>query len=415
MPIDFARVPPRVVVPEPPRPSKLLWAVLLGVVMCLGAALTIFLWPAGRPTNTIWFWFCVIGYSVLAWAFLLSCYLGYAYARRSGAIANNRVSDDEELKCHKLASVPLAVLGHAWCFSSDDQENGIEGFVSGSVKMVARSSRAVPGFDVKARWLEIPEMPFYAGNELVEHARHRVVSDWLLNRLVDRIGPELAALPGRTALQVDLCIRSELGLADVRARLQELIAARAPALRVTVNVSGEHLSLFQTDAWHDGLKPGEAHLLIAIQLRKAVSERLQAGVAETGVALLLGHPGIVRNMSANGTSLRLHCPATGASDEVRKPLELATRWGQTDSTYIKTVWSHGLAEELVRSVKSSPQFREQTPWVDVGATVGTCGGAGAWLATAMAAEHASVTGDPQLVLTQEGSDMIALVCRKKND
>jgi Uncharacterized protein conserved in bacteria (DUF2345) len=75
MPIDFARVPPRVAVPEPPRPSKLLWAVQLGVVMCLGAALAIFLWPAGRPTNTLWFWFCVIGYPMFAWAFLLCCYL----------------------------------------------------------------------------------------------------------------------------------------------------------------------------------------------------------------------------------------------------------------------------------------------------------------------------------------------------
>lgn len=413
MPIDFARVPPRVAVPEPPRPSKLLWAVLLGVVMCLGAALAIFLWPAGRPTNTVRFWFCVIGYPLLAWAFLLCCHLGYAYARRSVAIANNRVSNDEELKCHKLASAPLAVLGHAWCFSCDDQENGIEGLVNGSVKMVSRSSRAVPELDVKARWLELPKKPFHAGNELTEHARHRVVSDWLLNRLVDGIGVELAALPGRTALQVDLCIRSEMDLANVRARLQELIAARAPALRVTVEASGEHLSLFKTDAWHDGLKPGEAHLLIAIQLRKAVSERLQDGVAETGVALLLGHPAIVRNMPANGTSLRLHRPAIGASDTASKPLELAARWGQADSTYIKTVWSHGLAEELVRSLKSSRQFGEQTRWVDLGATVGTCDGAGAWLATALAAEHASLTGDPQLVLTQEGNDMVALVCRKQ--
>lgn len=413
MPIDFARVPPRVAVPERPRPSKVLWAVLLGVVMCLGAALAIFLWPAGRPTSTAWFWFCVIGYPVLAWAFLLCCRLGYGDARRRGAIANNRVSEAEEMKCHKLASEPLAVLGHARCFSSDDQENGIEGLVDGSVTMAARSSRAVPGLDVKGRWLEIPEKPFHAGNELTEHARHRVVSDWLLNRLVGRMGTELAALPGRTALQVDLCIRSEIDPASVRTRLQELIAARAPALRVTVSVSGTHPSLFQTDAWHDGLKPGEAHLLIAIQLRKAVSERLQGGVAETGVALLLGHPGIVRKMPAIGTSLRLHRPAIGASDKVSKPLELAARWSQADSTCIKTVWHHGLTEELSRSVKSAPHFGEQTRWVDLGATVGTCDGAGAWLAAALAAEHASLTGHPQLVLTQEGTDMIALVCRKQ--
>jgi hypothetical protein len=67
----------------------------------------------------------------------------------------------------------------------------------------------------------------------------------------------------------------------------------------------------------------------------------------------------------------------------------------------------------VRAVRSSPRFSEQTRWVDLGATVGTCDGAGGWLATALAAEHASVTDDPQLILTQEGSDMIALVCKKQ--
>ncbi|MFM0666702.1 hypothetical protein [Paraburkholderia sediminicola] len=381
--------------------------------MCLGAALAIFLWPAGRPTNTAWFWFCVIGYPMLACAFLLCCHLGYSYVRRSGAIANNRVSEAAELKCHTLASAPLVVLGHAWCFSCDDLENGIEGLVDGTVTIGARSSRAVPGLDIKARWLEIPGKPFYAGNELTEHARHRVLSGWLLNKLVSQISSELTALPGRTALQVDLCVRSALDLEDVRARLQESISARAPTLRVTIKASSEHLSLLQTDVWHDDMKPDGAHLLIAIQLRNAVSERLQDGVAETGVALLLGHPGIVRNMSANGTSLCLHRPAIGASDAVSTALELAARWGRAASTYLRTVWSHGLANELVRSVKSTPQFGKQTRWVDLGATVGACDGAGAWLATVLAAEHASRTGDPQLVITQEGSDMIALVCRKQ--
>lgn len=413
MPIDFARVPPRVVVPEPPRPSKLLWAVLLVVVVCLGAALAVYIWPAGRPTNTVRFWFCVIGYPMFAWAFLLCCYLGYAYARHSGAIANNRISDREELECHTLSSAPLAVLGHAWCFSGDDDENGLDGLVSGSVKMVARPSRAEPGFDVRARWLEVPGKPFYAGNVLTEHARHRAVSDWLLHRLLENMRAGLTALPARSTLHVELCLRSAIDAADTGVRLQKLISAMVPTLRVTVAARDEHPSLFRADGLHDTLKPADAHLLIAIELRKAVSERLQDGVAETGCALLLRRPG--RNLPVHAPAVYLHRPATGAFDAVDKTLELASRWGQASSTNLGTVWSHGLPEELVLALRSSPRLGEQTRWLDLGATVGTCGGAGAWLATAMAAEHASVTGDPQLVLTQEGSDMIALVCRKKND
>src|SRR6266702_5118384 len=131
MPIDFARVPPRVAVPEAPQPSRLRWAILLVMTMCLGAALAIALWPAGRPTDTVWFWLCVIVYPALAWAFLLCCRLAYSYARRSSAIAHNTVSEGEEENCHKLASEPLVVLGHGWCFSADDQENSVEGVATG--------------------------------------------------------------------------------------------------------------------------------------------------------------------------------------------------------------------------------------------------------------------------------------------
>ena len=341
---------------------------------------------------------------------MLCCRFGYAHVLRAGAIANNRVSENEERKCHVLASAPLAVLGHASRFPCDDQENAIEGLVDGSVRMTTRSSRTKPRLDVNARWLDIPDKPFYAGNELGEQARHRMVCDWLLDKLLNDLSAGLAGLPAHTALHVDLCVQSACDLANVRTRLQELIAARIPTLRVTVTASEEHPSLFQVDAWHDNAKPREAHLLIAIQLRKAISERLQDGVAETGVALLLGHPDIAPSPT---TSLHLHRPTIGASDVVSRTLELAARWGHADSTHIKTVWSHALSKELMGSVKSLPPFGERKQWVDLVATVGTCDGAGAWLATAFAAERASVTDDPQLVLTQEGNDLIALVCRKQ--
>jgi hypothetical protein len=63
MPIDFNRVPLRVEVPPPPQPSMIVWIVLLVLALGAGARLTITLWPAGRPTNTLWFWFCIVGYA----------------------------------------------------------------------------------------------------------------------------------------------------------------------------------------------------------------------------------------------------------------------------------------------------------------------------------------------------------------
>jgi hypothetical protein len=150
----------------------------------------------------VWFWFCVLGYPLLAWAFLLCCWLGYAYARRSGAMAANRVSDDAEQQCHAAASRPLAILGHAWCFSSDDEENALTGLIDGDIRMGPRPSRAEPNTDVNARWIEIPDLSFHAGNELTERTRHDAVCEWLLRRLIDSLAPRLAALPARTPLHV---------------------------------------------------------------------------------------------------------------------------------------------------------------------------------------------------------------------
>lgn len=317
MPIDFARVPPRVAVPAPPQLSKPVWAVVLGVVLCLGAALTIFLWPKGRPTNTVWFWFCIFGYPTFAWAFLLCCRLGYLYVRRSGAIAALRISDRETEKCHALASTPLALLGHAWCFSSDRDENGIEGLVDESLKLLNRASMAKPNADVRARWIEIPDRQFHAGNELTEHARHQAVCDWLLARLVDDLAPQLMTLPARTILHIEADLNCALEDTDVRARLQQIVSAKVPALRVMMT-------------------PG-----------------------------------------------------------------------------VRTVWSHGLSPELEVAIKSASQLDGQRSKIDLKVTVGDCGEAGGWLATALAAELAARTGDPQLVLTPEGSDLIALMCRKQ--
>lgn len=413
MPIDFARVPPRLVIPRQPQPSRLIWAVLFIAVMGLGGALAVFLWPTGRSTSTAWFWFCVVGYPALAWGFLLCCHLAYSYAKRSGAIAHNVICAREEVKCHERASWPLLVLGHAWCFSADDKENSVEELVAGNVRMVPRASRAMPGVDVNARWLEIPGKSFHAGNELTEHARHRVVCDWLVAQLLGRVSAGLTALPARTVLHVSLALQSATDPSQVRTRLQEVLRATAPMLRVEINVGKDQLSLFETDAWHDRLGPSDALLLVSINLRHAVSERLQDGVAEAGVALLLAHPEIARSPSTDATVLHLHRPAVGPAAHIGETLKLALRWGRTESKHPTTVWNSGLAEELLRVVKSSFPADAQTHWIDLETTVGNCAGAGAWLATALALEHATRVGEPQLVVTQDGDDLIALVCRRQ--
>jgi hypothetical protein len=411
MPVDFNRIPPRVSVPPPPQPSKPVWAALLLMVMCAGAALTITLWPPGRPTNTPWFWICVAGYPLLVWAFLLFSRLGYGHARRNEAIATNRVSEQAEQSCHAVASRPLAILGNAWCFSSNDAENLLESVRDGSVQVTARPSGAVTDDDVVARWIEIPDDPFHPGAALDEHTRHKAVCEWVLQRLIGNLTKQLNALPTRTSLHVELHLRSKLEFAVVRTRLQELLVKKAPALSVKTVENERGIPLFSTDAWLDGRDVGVAHLVVAIELRNAISQVLSDGVAEVGVALLLGHPRLAQ--AAMPPALRLHRPARGGLDTIANMVGLATRWGQTTTEQLRTVWVHGASSEQASAIKKSALLPEQTKWMALETTVGDCSSSGAWLAAALAAANAESTGDPQLVLSHHDGELVALVCRQQ--
>ncbi|ADG18269.1 conserved hypothetical protein [Paraburkholderia atlantica] len=412
MPIDFARVPPRKAVPPPPQLSKRVWTALLVVLLCFGAALTLVLWPQGRTINPIWFWFCLVGYPMLSWTFMLCLRLGYLHARRSEALAVNHVSDCEMERCHAIASVPLALIGHTWRFSANRDENDVQGVVDGSLRLKTRTGGAKPNTDVDARWIEIPNQEVHSGNELTEYSRHRLVCNWLLAQLIEDLTPQFAALSAGTTLHFEAVSHCALKSIDVSDRLEKLVIGKFPGLRMIAKPSIEPSSVFGTDALLDSMRPGVVHLLVAVQLREAVSERLQDGAAEAGVALLLGHPSIAEKKS-EASALLLHRPARGQVNTIGETLDNAMRWGKATSANVGALWSHGISPEIEVAIRSSSQVDGKKSRIDLRTTVGDCGVAGGWFATALAAEFAARTGDPQLVLTQEDRDLIALVCRKQ--
>jgi hypothetical protein len=410
MPIDFNRIPPLVAVPAPPKPSTIAWTTLLALMLASGAGLTITLWPASRPTNTPWFWFCVTGYPLLAWAFLLCSRLGYGYVRRTEAIAANSMNNEARDACHALASTPLAILGHAWCFSTNVEHNALDGIRNGSSKLEARRGASSVHGDVAARWLEIPEMEFSPGNELDEAARHRTICTWLLKHFTNRLAPQLNALPSQTKLQVELHVRSKLRATELEEELRKLLIVRAMVETIDVLAAVEPLPLFQIDAWLDGREADKIYLLIAIELRDAISVVLSDGVAEAGVALLVGRPHLLPPPLRSATT-RLHRPAKGNSDAIEETLELATSWGGLSTDQMCAVWTHGLTAEQATAVKQAASLKDDTNWMSLETSVGDCSSAGPWLAAAFAAENVRATGQPQLIVSREDDELVALVCK----
>ncbi|WP_162068634.1 hypothetical protein [Burkholderia sp. THE68] len=410
MPIDFERIPPRVDVPPAPRPSALLWAALLCLALCIGVTVTVLSWTDGSPTSNAWFWLCAVGYPVLGCGFLLVASLAYRHTARQSALAQNRVSEQTEQTCHTAASRPLAVHGYGWRFSSDKDLNSLQSLVDGKVQSELRASAAFPGKDVNARWIDVPDEPFYPGNELGEHARHLAVCDWLISSVLDDLAESLRKLPAHTGLHVHLCLQSGLKPEPVVEQLRRTLKIRYPSLNSTINHE-EALSIFATDAWLDQEIEKTVHLVIAIQLRDAISKLLDGGVAEAGTALLLGD--LRWSKDAGAPALCLHRPARGEMEEVAKLIGLASRWGCVDATDLDSVWTQGTSVDGLGQIRRAANIDAEISWRQIEASVGDCSEAGVWLAAALAAANANSTSKPQLILCAQGHELIALVCRRE--
>ncbi|WP_084320138.1 hypothetical protein [Herbaspirillum huttiense] len=413
MPVDFNRVPPQAEVPRPPQVSLIAWAVLLIFIEGVGASLTFVFWPSGRSSDSLWFWLCALAYPIMTWAFLLCSSLARRHAHRNQIIADNQLSSQAEAACHEEASQPLAILGHAWCISADDSDNSIDAVLRGSDLPRMRPSAAVAEMDVDARWLELPQMKFYPGNELSESARHHEICAWLIERLIDRCTLQLNALKAQVKLEIELVHRTRLESETVEAFIRQAIAKRVPALDVTfMSSEDQSSSLFRTDAWFDHNGRDKAHLLISVVLLDAISTVLSGGVIEAGVALLVGPPRLVSPSSPSRT-LRMHRPARGSFEAAAATIESAAYWGRSSQGAPRSSWTNGIAQNSLGEIRQAVPFLNDIQVNMLDAFVGDCSVAGPWMAIGLAAESALSTGSPQLVMCGDGNELSALVCRKQ--
>ncbi|SAK97642.1 hypothetical protein AWB82_07150 [Caballeronia glebae] len=396
--------------PSPPRPSALLWIALLCLALCIGATTTVLSWTDGSPTTSAWFWLCAVGYPILGWSFLLAASLAHGHTAHQSALAQNQVSEKAEQACHTAASRPLAIYGYGWHFSSDKEQNSLQSLLDGKVQSELRPSAAFPDKDVHARWIDVPGEPFYPGNELGEHTRHLAVCDWLIESLLNDLSESLSRMPTHALLHVHLYLQSRLKPGPVAEQLRRTLKVRHASLNTRVDPE-KTPSIFATDAWLDQEDEKTVHLVIAIQLRDAISKLLDDGHAEVGTALLFGDPKLFKE--ANASALCLHRPARGEVNDLANVVGLASRWGEADAKSLNSVWVHGLPADDLGEARRAANLDERISWRRIEASVGDCSDAGEWLAAALAVANADSTSNPQLVLCAQGNELIALICKRE--
>jgi hypothetical protein len=307
----------------------------------------------------------------------------------------------------------LALLGRAWIFSGEDKENEAVGITDAAVQLKPRASGAVSNFDVSARWIEIPGRSFNAGNAFSERNRQREIIDWILIRLVAQLALRLRKLPLSASLHVQLSLGSYIDAKLAGHRLEDMLADLHLNMPVTVVATNEKVSLFQVDSWLDESNDTTLHLIISIQLRNAISNQLEKGDAEAGVALLMGHPSFAAVL-ADQTTVSIHRPAQGQREKLDDTLLRAMRWGRSTVADLDTVWTCHMSPNSYSAIRASNYFKPNTVSCDLNMTIGDCGFASPWLTLALAARQAITSGSAQSVIVHEGEEIIALACKPEN-
>lgn len=392
MPIDFGALPPRAAISDA-RKAIIPWLIALIFVLSAGAAISIMSWPAGRPTQTLWFWIRTFGLPLLVWLFSYSSWRFMHANRLRNALVDNAAIDGKERQLHADASVPLMVIGESWRTPGIADQGG-------------RKDVIKVGESDKMAELCIPGTPFFLGNSADEVHRHAALLEWLLVELLRPLVHELK--DSRTA--VWLCLDSMLSDELAKAAIARAWAALGLGRPEKVQLR-EAMTLYAIDGWLDGRTFYCRHLAIAVQLRSAISGELRAGQAEAGAAVLLG--GVQAGARDSTALVCAHRPARCRIESLDKGIANALRWGHSADGSIETTWNSGLDEPLAKAFRSLGTPVSGVPAIELAQTVGDAGVATPWLALALAAAKTRASGGAQLILNQQGGDLVAMICRKK--
>lgn len=410
MAFDLQRIGPERDVPRI-RPAWLAWALLFVVLTGGGAFCVVRFWPAGEPTNTPWFWCCVVVFPAIGWLVPFLVYLGILQAPRRRAIDYNAARQRHVESVCRRARVPLHVLGSGFVFSAQAHDNRADAVVEKRLALAQQARFPGDREVVAARWIEPEGEAWIPEDDHADAQRHRALLIDLFDTLLRGIAPALRAMAERTPLRIRLGVDTLLSIPEIENawhagwaanRLDGLGASVKPEIETTAP------ELIAADRWIDGKDDEVADavvLLCVVQLNALLNARPAEGSAEAGVILLLASQSVTaRNRST--TQALLFRPERRDEATLAQGVTQALLWARVRGPELLDHWMSGGAEApLNRALASDLDARGvgamQTPNLegqhDIDLRVGTAGIAAAWLCVALALEHARISARTQLV------------------
>ncbi len=390
---------PRRTPPAPPR--AVVWLVACVCTIAAAAAYTLVTWPKSVPTGTAWFWLRVLGFPALACTILYGLRLLYFERETERQDAEREQWEADCAEAIGFAQEPIALLASGYLCALGNSD------VAGAMADGVRQLRS----DVPA-----------AGGKTVRHTALSLIDDPVLadryascfRELLAMIDDALHGLPRSLPFEIRLDCPGNVEaneLCEIWQRCWAETGHRAAEISVLARDEG----VMSLDTWLDaygGSALEKYVLFVAVQLY----EKPPAGSAEAAVALLLGWTQTAQRNGAPITAL-LHRPVERPDDTLLDALRTGVLWGRAKPDVVLDVWQTGLApSDKPALLEASSEIKlgasntdDLSGFHDIDLAIGHAGVADAWLAIALAAEHAVQSGNPQAVATRRGDLRVAVV------
>jgi hypothetical protein len=398
MPVELPELGSTEGASRPPR--AIVWIGLFVVFMVTGAAVALWTWPNGAPTDTAWFWTRLLGLPALTWCTMFGLRLHYydeQMQRRKAELAVRAADRERRLR---FAREPLAVL--AWTYLTAPGSTEVAGKIArGELALNARTSTAGVGA-VRHTALEL-------GEDKDAPERYRAC----FNALLEKISAAVIAVPTNVPLSVRLLVPADVDQDDLLQTWQSCWAAKHLRSATAKLLAIEQGTMF-LDAWLD-IRGGPslecATLLVSAQLHVSPPQ----SSAEAAVGMLLAWAPLAERYGLKARA-QLHRPveldAAGLDDVLSKVL----LWGEVTAAAINDLWQAGVPGRYKRALLQAAsdsklavsQMAGLSTIHDIDLAIGHPGVCVGWLNIALGIEHAAQTGATQLMAWHEGALRMAV-------
>ncbi|MBY4887908.1 hypothetical protein K5Y32_08165 [Pantoea sp. DY-15] len=391
MPVNLNEIPDVIENPDPPH--KLRWIIFIVVVCCLGALITLYLWPKNASTKSIWFWFCAIILPLITGLVCLVARLRHYENRCEQAAYWNHLHEQERERQIRRGRQALFIIGAAYHTPLGCNKLS-QALLKGHSQL---RSEYYPALLNSFMTAQLPVAQVKASQNTYETKLDRA-----LNSLLPIIADEIRQLP---RVLPAIRIRHDGTLSD--ALILDAWRRHSSSVLTTseISVHSEDDGLMWLDTWLDNPKDV---VILSVEINLFSTPRNKQ--AESVSAIFISDEKWVAENDVEPIAC-VHRPVVGS--DAFQTINDAMRWGSVAAGEALTLWRTQVEMEALSPLLVALEQGEYLSGIQnehvLDDSFGHPAAAVGNIALICAAENASSSGLPQVILTGDKSTHMSVV------